>query len=111
MRGLQAAGARDAWPSADAWGLLWPSLAFSTWSSIPFLGSIYAPTLVVCGSHDRVVPPANSRVLASRIPDASLVMIPGGHDLQRPELAKALARVVADFLPALGATERVATGE
>jgi pimeloyl-ACP methyl ester carboxylesterase len=79
-------------------GLLWQSLAFSNWSSIPFLGAIRAPTLVVCGSGDTVVPPVNSRVLAGRIPGACLVMLPGGHDLQRVESARALARTVEDFL-------------
>jgi pimeloyl-ACP methyl ester carboxylesterase len=79
---------------------LWQSLAISSWSSIPFLGAITAPTLVVCGTHDRVVPPANSRVLAGRIPNASLVMLPGGHDLQRPEPARQLARIVEHFLTA-----------
>ncbi|MGO9559727.1 MAG: alpha/beta fold hydrolase [Acidimicrobiales bacterium] len=98
LRGLQAAGARNSWPTTDAWGLLWPALAFSSWSSIPFLGSISAPTLVVCGSHDRVVPPDNSRVLARRIPRASLVVMPGGHDLQRPESAEALALIVEEYL-------------
>ena len=97
LRALEGTGLGNPWPSGHAWGLLWPSLAFSTWSSIPFLGAISAPTLVVCGTHDRVVPPANSRVLARRIPNASLVMIPGGHDLQRPELARALAGAVEDF--------------
>jgi pimeloyl-ACP methyl ester carboxylesterase len=86
------------WPSADPWGLLWQSLAFSSWSSIPILGAIAAPTLVVCGTHDRIVPPANGRVLAGRIPDASFVLLPGGHDLQRPEPARALARLVEEFL-------------
>jgi pimeloyl-ACP methyl ester carboxylesterase len=86
------------WSSGDAWGIFWHSLAFSSWSSVPFLGAIAAPTLVVCGSHDRVVLPANSRVLAGRIPGASLVMLPGGHDLQQPEPAKSLAGVVQEFL-------------
>jgi len=97
---LRALGTPDdhPWPRADPWGLLFHSLAISSWSSIPFLGAIAAPTLVVCGTHDRVVPPANSRVLAGRIPDATLAMLPGGHDLQRPEPAKALARVVETFL-------------
>jgi hypothetical protein len=45
-----------------------------------------------------VVPPANSRVLAGRIPGASLVMLPAGHDLQRVEHARALAQVVESFL-------------
>jgi poly(3-hydroxyoctanoate) depolymerase len=97
LRALRPPG-DDAWPVSDPWGLLWQSLAISSWSSIPFLGAISAPTLVVCGTHDRVVPPANSRVLAGRIPDASLVMLPAGHDLQRPELAPPLARIVEDFL-------------
>lgn len=89
------------WPFPDPLGLLWQSLAVSTWSSIPFLGSIAAPTLVIAGSRDRVVPPSNSRVLAGRIPDATLVLLPGrGHDLQRGESAKALARAVESFLPA-----------
>jgi pimeloyl-ACP methyl ester carboxylesterase len=97
---LRALGAPDdhPWPRADPWGVLWQSLAFSSWSSIPFLGAISASTLVVCGTHDRVVPPANSRVLVGRIPDASLVMVPGGHDLQRPEQARTLARIVEEFL-------------
>ena len=56
------------------------------------------PTLVVSGTRDSVVPPANSRLLARRIPGASLVMLPGGHDLQRAESARALARVVDGFL-------------
>jgi pimeloyl-ACP methyl ester carboxylesterase len=82
--------------------MLWHSLAFSSWSSIPFLGAVTTPTLVVCGTHDRVVPPVNSRLLAERIPGASLVMIPGGHDLQRPEPARMLARCVEDFLEGEG---------
>jgi pimeloyl-ACP methyl ester carboxylesterase len=88
------------WPFPDPLGFLWQLLAFSSWSSIPFLGAIRAPTLVVCGTRDRVVPPINSRVLAGRIPDASLVMLPGGHDLQRSQPANALARAVEHFLEA-----------
>jgi len=91
------------WPLPDALGALWHSLAISSWSSIPFLGAIRAPTLVVCGSRDRVVPPANSTLLARRIPDAELVMLSAGHDLQRRGPATALAARVTEFLT----TERV----
>jgi pimeloyl-ACP methyl ester carboxylesterase len=98
LRGLGTATDGNPWPRADARGLLWHALALSSWSSIPFLGTIVARTLVVCGTHDRVVPPANSRMLARRIPGASLVMLPGGHDLQRPEPARALAHIVENFL-------------
>ena len=99
------------WPLPDPLGLLWQTLAVSNWSSIPFLGSILAPTLVVCGSRDSVVPPSNSRVLARRIPNATLIMLADrGHDLQRGDSAKALARAVADFSPATRAAARLATG-
>jgi poly(3-hydroxyoctanoate) depolymerase len=94
------------WPLPDPLGLLWQSLAVSSWSSIPFLGSIQAPTLVVCGSRDSVVPPSNGRVLAGRIPSSSLVILPGrGHDLQRGEAAAELAHVAEGFL-ATGQTAR-----
>ena len=98
LRSLRTPADGNPWPRADARGLLWHALTFSSWSSIPFLGTIVARTLVVCGTDDRVVPPANSRMLAGRIPGASLVMLPGGHDLQRPEPARALAHIVEDFL-------------
>lgn len=109
LRGLRTPGGGSPWPLPDPLGLLWQSLAVSSWSSIPFLGAIQAPTLVACGTRDRFVPPANSRVLAGRIPDAALVMLPGGHDLQRPEPARALARIVEDFLPARCAKEQAPT--
>jgi isoamylase len=64
------------WPRPDPLGLLWQVAAISTWSSIPVLGCIDAPTLVVCGEYDRVVPPANSRLPAARIRDARLVTRP-----------------------------------
>ena len=62
--------------------MLWQLAAISTWSSIPVLGRYHAPTLLICGEHDRVVPRANSRLIAARIPKARLVTIQAGHDLQ-----------------------------
>ncbi len=88
------------WPRAHALGSVWQSLGISGWSSIPFLGAIRAPTLVVCGTRDRVVPPGNSAVLAQRIPGAELVMLPAGHDLQRPGPAGLLISTVEPFLAA-----------
>jgi len=102
---LGTRGSASSWPSPDPLGLFWQSLAISNWSSIPFLGSITAPTLVVCGTRDRVVAPANSRILARRIPGASLVTLPAGHDLQRRDHAVALAGVVEGFIAAESATE------
>ena len=40
------------------------------------LGAIAVPTLVIHGETDRLVPPENARILASGIPNATLVMLP-----------------------------------
>jgi pimeloyl-ACP methyl ester carboxylesterase len=111
LRNLGIPQVGSPWPLPDPLGLLWQSMAVSGWSSIPFLGSIHRPTLVVCGSRDRVVPPSNSQVLAGRIPGASLIMLPGtGHDLQREDSSRALARIVKGFLPARSAPQSLRTG-
>ena len=86
------------WPRPDPLGLFWQIAAISTWSSIPVLGCIDAPTLVVCGDYDRAVPPANSRLLAARIRDARLVTIQAGHDLQKPGPAAIVGHLVKQFL-------------
>jgi poly(3-hydroxyoctanoate) depolymerase len=86
------------WPRPHPLGLLWQITAISTWSSIPVLGGIAAPTLVVCGDYDRAVPPANSRLLAARIPNARLVTVQAGHDLQKPASAAVVGRLVERFL-------------
>jgi pimeloyl-ACP methyl ester carboxylesterase len=86
------------WPRPDPLGLLWQVAAISTWSSIPILGCIDAPTLVICGDHDTAVPPANSRLLAARIRNARLVTIQAGHDLQKPGPAAIVAQLVEQFL-------------
>lgn len=66
------------------------------------LGAIRAPTLVVTGDDDRIIPGANSEVLAQRISGARLEAIGGaGHlfFLERPERTVA---VLEDFLDRSG---------
>ncbi|MFC9839457.1 alpha/beta fold hydrolase [Rhodococcus sp. NPDC127530] len=86
------------WGPARTVGALWQVAAVASWSSIPFLGSISAPTLVVSGGHDRIVPPPNSHLLAARIPRAVLSVVAAGHDLQRPDVANTVAGRVLRFL-------------
>ena len=61
------------------------------------LSRITAPTLVIHGEHDPLIPVAAAHDLARRIPQAQLEIIPGwGHDLPEPlwpRLADAVARV------------------
>jgi 3-oxoadipate enol-lactonase len=57
------------------------------------LGQIQAPTLVMHGEQDRLTPIGNARLLAERIPDAELAVVPGaGHAyaLERPAASYAL---------------------
>ena len=84
--------------STQPLAVLYRSMAIACWSSIPYLGSILVPTLILSGEHDRLVPPVNSRILAGRIPASTLRVIPAGHDLQHPRCAALLASVVEDFL-------------
>jgi poly(3-hydroxyoctanoate) depolymerase len=86
------------WPAPNALAMLWQLFAVGTWSSIPFLGAITQPTLVVQGADDRLVPPENASMLARRIPGARLSTLAGGHDLQRADRAPLLARAVEAFL-------------
>ncbi|HWP66898.1 MAG TPA: alpha/beta fold hydrolase [Candidatus Limnocylindria bacterium] len=62
------------------------------------LHRIAAPTLVLTGDADRLISPANSRILAEHIPGAKLVTIPGGShgfNIEQPEVFN---RTVLEFL-------------
>ena len=63
------------------------------------LGAITAPTLVVHGEQDRVVPVANARTLAARIPDAELHLWPGAGHLYMTDEPRADHDVAAFLAP------------
>jgi pimeloyl-ACP methyl ester carboxylesterase len=63
-------------------------MAIQRFNTYGRLGQIIAPTLVVAGSADVVVPPINSHLLAARIPGATLEIVPdAGHGFfwEQPE--------------------------
>jgi 3-oxoadipate enol-lactonase len=62
------------------------------------LGHIRAPTLVMTGDDDRVIPGESSKPLAERIPDAELVVIPGTGHLFFMEEPDHTHSVLVDFL-------------
>lgn len=66
------------------------------------LPDIKAPTLVIAGDADKLVPVENSRILASRIPNAELVIFKNmGHGFNI-EAADEMNRVVLGFLSRAG---------
>jgi 3-oxoadipate enol-lactonase len=62
------------------------------------LADIKAPTLVLTGDADLLIPPAHSDIIASKIPGAQLVKLPGGthgFNFETPDLFN---RTILDFL-------------
>lgn len=53
--------------------------AISSWSSRRWLRQLRAPTLVVAGSHDPLIPQRNGTILSQAIPGARLHVVDGGH--------------------------------
>jgi poly(3-hydroxyoctanoate) depolymerase len=70
------------------------------WTSLPWLHEIAAPTLVLAGAEDTLVPSANSEILASRIPNARLVLVDGWGHLLLYDGTSGAGRLIADFLGA-----------
>jgi poly(3-hydroxyalkanoate) depolymerase len=61
-------------------GYLYQLLAMIGWTSAPALPFLKAPTLILMGDDDQIVPLANGRILNSLIPGSELeVMEGGGH--------------------------------
>lgn len=67
------------------------------------LGEIKAPTLIIAGTDDKIVPAENSRILAEKIPGAELVELEGGgHGFLAEKAAETNSTVLA-FLRRHGA--------
>jgi pimeloyl-ACP methyl ester carboxylesterase len=64
------------------------------------VGELRVPTLVVCGTEDRLTPPKYAAFLAERIAGARLVLVPGAGHLVMLEEPGAVAKAVASFLAA-----------
>jgi pimeloyl-ACP methyl ester carboxylesterase len=62
------------------------------------LHQIAVPTLVITGDADRLIPPANSDILAKHIPGATLSKIPGGSHGFNFETPEVFNRTVLEFL-------------
>lgn len=91
--------ARHRVTARGAWWQWWATVYHDTLSR---LGSIQAPALVLHGELDAMCPLGNARLLAARIPDAELVVIPGaGHAfaLERPRTS---AKALTDWLDRRG---------
>jgi poly(3-hydroxyalkanoate) depolymerase len=82
----------------SVWGYYSQLFALAGWSSFPWLHRIPHPTLVLLGDDDPLVPVANAHLMARRIPNAEVRVIPGGGHLFLWEDASASAEIILDFL-------------
>ncbi|WP_281689150.1 alpha/beta fold hydrolase [Pseudonocardia thermophila] len=74
----------------DTKGYVWQLASAASWTSAHWLHRIRCPVLVLHGDADPLVPAANARLLAARLSDAQLVLVPGGGHLvlfDTPEVA------------------------
>ncbi|MET0767102.1 MAG: poly(3-hydroxyalkanoate) depolymerase [Aeromicrobium sp.] len=78
-------------------GYYYQLAAMTGWSSLPFLGMIRQPTLVMGGDDDPIIPVVNPRMQAALIPSSTLHIYEGGH-LSILTDADELAPVIEDFL-------------
>jgi 3-oxoadipate enol-lactonase len=70
------------------------------WEAYSRIAGIAAPTLVIHGETDQLVPAANGKLIAGRIPGAKLVLIPRASHIfstDQPEIAHA---AMLEFLAA-----------
>ena len=80
-------------------GYAYQLYAVAGWSSLPWLHRVPHRTLVVSGEDDPAVPVRNGRLLAHRLPDARLHVVPGGGHLfllDEPENAAPVIRAFLD---------------
>lgn len=79
------------------------------WEAYSRIGQIAAPTLVVHGATDLLVPPENARLIAERIPGAKLVILPNASHIFNTDQSAAAHAVILDFLAAQATRKRERT--
>ena len=84
--------------------------AITGWSSMPWLHTLRQPTLVLAGDDDPIIPLVNGRILAWRIPDATLHVVRGGGHLFILERPDEIAGMVTGFLDGEPVGTTVTTG-
>jgi pimeloyl-ACP methyl ester carboxylesterase len=85
-------------PPQPYWAFQAQLAAIPGFSRCGDLRSLALPALVVTGSEDVIVPPANARLLASLLPRAELAILPGAGHAVHVERADEFNALVHEFL-------------
>lgn len=97
---------RRTYPKAEAYTAQLQGIL--AWESYSRLNQIKAPTLVIHGETDRLVPPGNGRLIAESIAGSKLVMIPHASHIYMTDQPETSHKAVMDFL--LGRKEAAVKG-
>jgi pimeloyl-ACP methyl ester carboxylesterase len=81
-------------------GFLDQASASVGWTSLPWLHRQRQPTLVIAGEDDPIIKPINARLLARRIRNSRLHMVPGGGHLFILDKPENIVGPLEDFLDA-----------
>ena len=77
-------------------GYLWQIAAGAGWTSLPWLHRLKMPVLVMSADDDPIIPLANARLMAWRLPHATLEVVPrGGHLFLLTHAAEVAPRIGA----------------
>ena len=90
------AAARNSHPPSIV-GYAQQFLQGTTWSSLHWASTLTVPTLVLSGACDRLVPPANGFLLARRLPNSRLHVLPGEGHLMLFDPGSAALPLLEDF--------------
>ncbi len=77
-----------------------------SWEAYSRLSQITAPTLVIHGESDRLVPPGNGQLIAARIPGAKLVMLGHASHIFATDQPEAAHHAILEFLGAQAEPQR-----
>jgi 3-oxoadipate enol-lactonase len=70
------------------------------WESYSRIAQIKAPTLIIHGETDQLIPVANAHLIAERIPHAKLVLIPHASHIFETDQPSIANRAIMEFLSA-----------
>jgi poly(3-hydroxyalkanoate) depolymerase len=84
----------------DPLGYAFQLYAVAGWSSLPWLHRVRQPTLILAGDDDPIVPVANSRLMARRMPAARLRVVEGGGHLFLLDQPETVVDDIREFLAA-----------
>ena len=95
---------RKWYPTSDAYSA--QLQAILAWEAYSRIAKIAAPTLVVHGEKDQLVPAENGKMIAARIPGAKLVLLPNASHIFITDQTEAAHAAILSFLGAQATRQR-----